>query len=72
MESPFPTPRRVLGALGPILRVGVPLHGDSNLDVEWKSQYAYFPEIVLSVMGSGASADVGSTITAGAAAARLR
>ena len=53
MESPHSTPRCILGALGTILGVSVPLHGDSNLDVEWRPEHSYLGEIVLPVMGSG-------------------
>lgn len=42
VESPHSTPRCILSALGPILGVSVPLHGDSNLGVEWR------PEMLIS------------------------
>ena len=53
MESPHSTPRCISSALGPILGVSVPLHGDSNLGVEWRPERSYLSEIVLPVMGSG-------------------
>ena len=53
MESPHSTPQSILSALGTILGVSVPLHGDSNLGVEWRPEHSYLGEIVLPVMGSG-------------------
>ena len=53
VESPHSTPRCISSALGPILGVGVPLHGDSNLGVEWRPERSYLGEIVLPAMGSG-------------------
>lgn len=38
---------------GASLGVSVPLHGDSNLGVEWRPERSYLSEIVLPVMGSG-------------------
>ena len=42
VESPHSTPRCISSALGTILGVSVPLHGDSNLGVEWR------PEMLIS------------------------
>lgn len=53
VESPHSTPRCISSALGAVLAVGVPLHGDSNLGVEWRPERSYLSEIVLPVMGSG-------------------
>ena len=53
VESPHSTPRCISSALGPVLGVSVPLHGDSNLGVEWRPERSYLSEIVLPVMGSG-------------------
>ena len=53
MESPHSTPRCISSAQGTILGVSVPLHGDSNLGVEWRPERSYLSEIVLPVMGSG-------------------
>lgn len=53
VESPHSTPRCISSALGTILGVSVPLHGDSNLGVEWRPEHSYLGEIVLPVMGSG-------------------
>lgn len=53
MESPHSTPRCISSALGTILGVSAPLHGDSNLGVEWRPERSYLGEIVLPVMGSG-------------------
>lgn len=53
VESPHSTPRCISSALGTILGVSVPLHGDSNLGVEWRPERSYLSEIVLPAMGSG-------------------
>ena len=53
MESPHSTPRCISSAQGTILGASAPLHGDSNLGVEWRPERSYLSEIVLPVMGSG-------------------
>ena len=53
VESPHSTPRCISSAQGTILGVSVPLHGDSNLGVEWRPEHSYLSEIVLPVTGSG-------------------
>ena len=61
VESPHSTPRCISSAQGTILGVSVPLHGDSNLGVEWRPERSYLSEIVLPAMGSGRARHLSSS-----------